>query len=182
MIPPTPGADPASRLFGWATPPDGAGPIGPDGLWPQKVDISFHDFIHALNPLHHVPGVGMIYRAVTGETIPMGMKIIGAGLFGGPMGVLTAALAGLVQELVRMGPDNSRPPTPVGMAECGTERPMDPVTPGTAPPGSYTTLATTLPEFLQPPPPPAGPARGLAAYATASQEWRNSQAFEKGLS
>ena len=51
------------------------------------------------------------------------------------------------------------------------------------------TLATTLPEFLQPtqfaagPPPGTAPdpSRGLAAYAAAAQEWRAAQAWEKGL-
>ena len=181
MIPPTPGADPASRLFGWATPPDGAGPIGPDGLWPTPVAGTFADVMRGLNPLHHVPVVGMIYRAVTGETIPATMRGVGAGLVGGPLGMLGAGLMGLVEEIVRMGPDLSRPAVPAGMSQTGAERPMDPVTPGEVPAGGYTTLATTVPEFLQPTQFAVGPARGLAAYASAAQEWRMGQMVEKGL-
>lgn len=189
MIPPTPGADPSSRLFGYATPPDGAGPIGPDQAWPVPVDVSFQDVMRGLNPLHHLPVVGTIYRAVTGETIPATMRVLGAGLAGGPMGMLGAGLFGLLEGIISMGPDRSRPPTPAGMAETGSERPMDPVTPGTLGKGEYTTLATTLPEFLQPiqlaggsaPGAAPDPNRGLAAYAAAAQEWRAAQAWEKGL-
>ena len=189
MIPPTPGADPSSRLFGYATPPDGAGPIGPDQAWPVAVDVSFSDVLHGLNPLQHLPVIGTIYRAVTGETIPTTMRVLGAGLLGGPLGMLGAGLFGLFEAVIGMGPDRTRPPTPAGMSETGSERPMEPVTPGTLRPGEYTTLATIVPEFLRPTQladgPPAGaspdPSRGLAAYAAAAQEWRNTQAWEKGL-
>jgi len=189
MIPPTPGANNASRLFGWATPPDGAGPIGPDGAWPIAVDAKFSDVLRGLNPLHHLPVIGTIYRAITGETIPTTMRVVGAGLVGGPLGMLGAGLFGLFEELLRMGPDTSRPPTPAGMAETGSERPMDPMTPGTLVAGAYTTLATTLPEFLEPtrlaegvvPGVTPDGSRGLAAYASAMQDWRAGQMFEKGL-
>jgi len=183
MIPPTPGADPASRLFGYATPPDGAGPIGPDGYWPQPIDVPFKDVLKALNPLHHVPVVGTIYRAVTGETIPAPLRILGAGIFGGPIGILGAALMSFAEALLTMAPDLSRPSAPAGMSATGSEAPMGAVTPGTMKPGEYTTLATTTPEFLQSPTQFAGDGqqRGLAAYQEAGQEWRRSQALEKGL-
>ena len=94
MILPTPGADPASRLFGYATPPDGAGPIGPDQLWPTAIHPSREEMMHALNPLHYVPVVGMIYRAATGETIPAPLRVLGAGITGGPVGMLLAGFGG----------------------------------------------------------------------------------------
>ena len=136
-------------MFGWATPPDGAGPLGPDQWWPTPSNITFDDVLHALNPLQHVPGVGMIYRAATGDTIPHPLRILGAGILGGPAGILGAALFGLVSELIQMGPDHSRPPVPAGFAMTGSEAGVEPVTPGTLPTGEYTTLATTQPEFLQ---------------------------------
>ena len=183
MIPPTPGPDPASRLFGYATPPDGAGPIGPDGYWPQPIDVPFSDVLKALNPLHHLPGIGTIYRAVSGETIPAPLRILGAGIFGGPLGILGAGIMNLAAEIFTMGPDLSRPSVPVGMAATGSEAPMSPVTPGTTQPGEYTTLATTTPEFLQSPTQFAGgnPQRGIAAYQQVAQEWQRTQALEKGL-
>ena len=183
MIPPTPGADPASRLFGYATPPDGAGPIGPDGYWPQPLDVPFSDVLKALNPLQHVPVVGTIYRATTGDTIPAPLQILGAGIFGGPIGILGAAVMSFVGALFTMGPDLSRPSVPAGMSATGSEAPMNPVTPGSLKQGEYTTLATTTPEFLQSPTQFAasGAQRGQAAYQMASQEWLRTQALEKGL-
>ena len=81
-----------------------------------------------------------------------------------------------------MGPDLSRPSVPAGMSATGSA-PMEPVTPGTLKPGEYTTLATTVPEFLQSPTQfaNANKQRGLAAYQEAGQEWQRTQALEKGL-
>lgn len=189
MIPPTPGADPASRLFGYATPPDGAGPIGPDQYWPQPIEVPFDQVLKGLNPLQHLPGVGMIYRAVSGEAIPAPMRILGAGIFGGPIGIMGAAVMSFVEALFTMGPDRSRPSTPAGMSETGSEAQMQPVSPGTMEPGQYTTLATVTPEFLQTPGSlqsatqfaEGDAARGVAAYQQVSREWAQTQAFEKGL-
>lgn len=185
MIPPIPGADPASRLFGYATPPDGAGPIGPDQHWPQAIDVPFDKVLSGLNPLHHLPGVGMIYRAVTGETIPAPMRILGAGVFGGPLGMLGAAVMGFAEALFTMAPDQSRAAAPAGMSATGSEASMATISPGDLGPGQYTTLATVVPEFLQGSTLFAGvgtpPERGVAAYQDAAQEWRRAEALEKGL-
>ncbi len=181
MILPTPGADPASRLFGYATPPDGAGPIGPDQLWPTAVTPSAEEMRHAMNPLQYVPVVGTIYRMVTGEQIPTTLKVMGAAATGGPISGLFAGFMGLIEGLLSMGPDRSRPSTPAGMAETGSEAGMSPVTPGTLGPGAYTTLATIAPEWMQAPTQFAEPARGTAVYQQASLEWQRAQALEKGL-
>ncbi len=46
----------------------------------------------AVNPLHHPPFVGMIYRAATGETVMSAFSILRAALAGRPvMGLTTAA-------------------------------------------------------------------------------------------
>ncbi len=181
MIPPTPGADPASRLFGYATPPDGAGPIGPDQLWPTPVTATPEEMRNALNPVHYLPGIGMIYRAATGEQIPTTIKVLGAGILGGPVGILLAGFTGVLMGILSMKPDTSRPAVPAGMSATGQEAGMSPVTPGTLAPGEYTTLATTAPEWLQSPVQLASPARGAAAYQQASLEWQRSQAWEKGI-
>ena len=145
--------------------------------------MPFKDALKALNPLHHVPVVGIIYRAVTGETIPAPLRILGAGIFGGPMGILGAALMSFAETLFSMAPDLSRPSAPAGMSATGSEAPMGAVTPGTLGPGEYTTLATVTPEFLQSPTQFAGGdvQRGLAAYQLAGQEWQRTQQLEKGL-
>ena len=181
MILPTPGPMDYTRLFGSAMPPDGAGTIGENGVWPQPLKVSRQEVVNGLNPLQHVPVVGMIYRAVTGQQIPTPMRVVGAGLIGGPLGMLGAAFMSLIEELIRMGPDLSRPSVPAGMSQTGSEAGMQPVTPGTLTGNAYTTLATTTPEFLTNPPDTMLAQRGASAYQSASAEYQRSQLWEKGL-
>lgn len=182
MIPPTPGPDPASRLFGMAAPPDGAGPIGPDTWWPQRVDPPPEQLEHAKNPLQYVPVVGTIYRAVTGEQIPITLQVAGAALTGGPVGALLAGFGGILMALLTMKPDLSRPALPAGMSGSA-ERGMEPVSPGALVQGAYTTLATSAPDWLQPPTLLAAhdTARGTATYRLAAQEYDRAQWLEKGI-
>lgn len=177
MILPAPGPLDVSRLSGAESTPDSA---GVSGGWPQPVEVSGEDFRHALNPLQHVPVVGMIYRAATDEQIPSTLRVLGAGLLGGPLGMIGAGLMSLFEELLRMGPDTSRPPVPAGMSMTGSESGVEPVTPGTLQDGQYTTLATTTPEFLDRPN-TAIAQNGAAAYQNAALEYQRSQFAEKGL-
>ena len=181
MIPPTPGPDPASRLFGYATPPDGAGPIGPDQLWPTAIHPSPEELKNSLNPLHYVPLVGMIYRAATGETIPVPLRVLGAAVTGGPLGALLAGFAGILEGLLSMKPDLSRPSVPAGMSATGSEIAMAPVTPGSLSGTDYVTLATSTPEWLDSSTRYADAVRGAGAYQLASLEWQRSEALEKGM-
>lgn len=50
----------------------------------------FGDFVDIINPLQHIPVVGMVYRKLTGDTISAPAQFMGGALFGGPVG---AALA-----------------------------------------------------------------------------------------
>ncbi len=127
---------------------------GPQGWMPGKAVFTVEEAKRALNPLQHLPVVGIIYQAATGETLPPPLKIAGsvvsAAIFGGPIGVLGAIFTSFVEELIRIGPDTSRPPVPEGMSETTGEAGVQPVTPGTTTePGGYTTLATTIPDFLE---------------------------------
>lgn len=170
-----------TRLFGTAMPPDRAGTIGENGAWPQRSTATKQEVINGLNPLHYVPVVGMIYRAVTGEQIPTTMRVAGAGILGGPAGMIGAAFMSLLEELIRMGPDQSRPPVPEGMSQTGSEAGVQPVTPGSLSGTQYTSLGTELPEFMQSAPNTALAQRGTAAYQSAAMEFDRSQAWEKGL-
>jgi hypothetical protein len=107
--------------------------------------------------------------------------VVGAGILGGPVGMLLSGFAGVLMGLLTMKPDTSRPPVPAGMSATGSEAGMAPVTPGTLAPGEYTTLATTAPEWLQSPILTASTTRAVAAYQQVSQEWQRTQALEKGL-
>jgi hypothetical protein len=82
----------------WAAPADGGPPLGPDEAAPIPGHITFDEFLRGLNPLHHVPVVGTIYRAITGETIPAPMRVLGGALFGGGVGMMIAAATAAVEE------------------------------------------------------------------------------------
>ena len=50
--------------------------------------FTFGDFLDIINPLQHIPVVGTIYRAITGDTMEAGSEIAGGALYGGPIGAL----------------------------------------------------------------------------------------------
>lgn len=152
----------------WSIPPD-MGAKHPDPNWPPKIDVPFSQVLSALNPLQHLPLIGRVYRATTGDTIPAPLRIAGGAMFGGPLGVLGAALGEFLAKLVSMGPDTTRPPVPEGMSVTGSEAGMQPVTPGTGPADGYTTLATAVPQWLRPSSPTelalvGDPRRGLPGF------------------
>jgi hypothetical protein len=65
---------------------------------PPSSDFSFDDFIDIINPLQHLPVVGMIYREITGDTIKPVAQIVGGGIFGGPIGAVSGTVNAVVQE------------------------------------------------------------------------------------
>ncbi|TCH98688.1 hypothetical protein EJV46_08930 [Roseococcus sp. SYP-B2431] len=78
-------------------PPDGGPALGPDEALPIPGEITFDDVLQGLNPLHHLPGVGIAYRAVTGADIHPAMRVLGAGILGGPLGMALAGVASAVE-------------------------------------------------------------------------------------
>ena len=77
-------------------PPDRGPELGPEEAIPIPGEMTFDEIVEGLNPLHHLPGVGMIYRAVTGTEIHPTMRALGAGLTGGALGM---ALAGVMSAI-----------------------------------------------------------------------------------
>jgi hypothetical protein len=73
-------------------------------------EIHFSDVLSALNPLQYLPGVGTIYRAVTGDVVPESLRVAGSmiagGLMGGPVGVAIAAASSLVQHVAHIDLDH----------------------------------------------------------------------------
>jgi hypothetical protein len=63
-----------------------------------KHDFSFHDFLDIINPLQHLPVVGTIYRAITGDEIKTPEKIAGDTIYGGPLGALSAVADAIYQQ------------------------------------------------------------------------------------
>ncbi len=64
--------------------PLGFQPFGKNGL-------SFLDLIDTVNPMHHIPIIGPIYRSLTGDILNPLPRIAGSALFGGPIGASLSA-------------------------------------------------------------------------------------------
>ncbi len=109
----TPGFARVSASPTAAPPPaPGGGLFGSDGF-------TFRDLIDLVNPLHHIPVVGQVYRRLTGDVIDPAMRIAGGALFGGPLGAAFAA-AGTVLDAALdegEGAPAAAPSRPVQVAE-----------------------------------------------------------------
>lgn len=77
--------------------------LGADEHVPVPGSLDFDAVLRALNPLHHLPGVGTIYRAATGERLNPALLVLGAGVLGGPIGMLSAAVFATIEEVTRLG-------------------------------------------------------------------------------
>ena len=73
-----------------ATPADSAGLFGDDGC-------GFDDLLDLINPLQHIPIVSTAYRALTGDDIAPGVRLMGGALFGGPIGLASAIVSTAVE-------------------------------------------------------------------------------------
>lgn len=58
----------------------------------------FADLLDIINPLQHIPIIGNIYRALTGDAINPAGRILGGALFGGPLGFMAGIGSTLVAE------------------------------------------------------------------------------------
>jgi hypothetical protein len=53
-------------------------------------DFSFHNLLAIVNPLQHIPVIGTLYRAITGDTIGAPERIAGDTLYGGLWGAISS--------------------------------------------------------------------------------------------
>lgn len=117
--------------------------------------FGFLDLIDVVNPLHHIPVIGRIYRKLSGDTINPVMRIGGGALFGGPLGAAFAASGLVLEQLVD---------------DAGAGRAMPPVDPGSsAAPGGWMVAASrpVRPEQRPPQSTPGGdPARLAETVST----------------
>jgi len=60
-------------------------------LW-KGASFSFHDLLDTINPLQHIPLIGTLYRWATGDEPGNVARIAGDGLYGGPFGLISAAI------------------------------------------------------------------------------------------
>ncbi len=61
-------------------------------------DLSFDDFIDLINPLHHLPFIGPLYREITGDKINPAVQVVGGAIFGGPVGMVSAVTQSIAEE------------------------------------------------------------------------------------
>lgn len=57
-------------------------------FWKDSSGPSFHDLLDAINPLQHIPIIGTIYRWATGDEPGNVARVIGDGIYGGPLGIV----------------------------------------------------------------------------------------------
>ncbi len=67
-------------------------------FWSSEEGPTFAEFLDIINPLHHLPVVSTIYRAITGDQISTGSRFFGGILFGGLGGAISAGVAALFEE------------------------------------------------------------------------------------
>lgn len=67
-----------------------------DRLWGTE-GFSFGALLDIVNPLQHIPIVGTVYRAMTGDSIGPAARIAGGTLFGGVIGLVASSLDSLVE-------------------------------------------------------------------------------------
>jgi len=68
-----------------------------DRIW-GKEGFSFGALLDVINPLQHIPIVGTVYRAITGDSIGPASRIAGSTLFGGVIGLIASSIDSLVEE------------------------------------------------------------------------------------
>jgi hypothetical protein len=99
------GARPAAVAGGGSSLDPGAEAVPGEGVG----ESTFEMLLRGLNPLHHLPVVGMIYRAVTGETVPGAERIavsaVTSAFIGGPLGILGTVVGMAAEEIWKMAMD-----------------------------------------------------------------------------
>lgn len=145
--------------------------------------FDFKDLLDIVNPLQHLPVVGTLYRALTGDALAPGPRILGGTLFGG-IGGFVASLANAVMEN-ETGSDLGDK----ALALFRGDGAPGPALAQTAPPAA--SLAAAAVETVQPEPgqiqsqlpdrktlpifagPPATPAKTAAAPAVPASDTEN---------
>ncbi len=115
---------------------DGKNFWGEDGF-------TFGDLIDLINPLHHIPIVGTIYRALTGDQIAPGARMAGGVLYGGALGLGAAVVAQIVEESTGKDPGAHIMATLTGDGEDDTAAPTQLAQAGPAAPSASPTEATS---------------------------------------
>jgi hypothetical protein len=139
---------PGDDMEGWS---ESVNKIEGGSFW-GKEGFSFRQALDTINPLHHLPVIGTIYRAITGETVTPGARIVGGMVFGGPLGLASAVVDSIVEDTT----GKSMGGHVVAALGIGSTEP--------APAAAATAIAAAAPAVAPTAPPAPAPAR----VATAS--------------
>jgi|GEM_PF-1787032 len=63
----------------------------------ENGEMEFGDLLDLINPLHHIPVVGTLYREMTGDTIRPHARVMGGMLYGGPVGLVAAGVNAVME-------------------------------------------------------------------------------------
>ena len=131
----------------------------------QTSDMSFGDFVDMINPLHHIPVVGTIYRAVTGDTIKPAAQVVGDIAYGGPIGGIASIFSAIIAQangrsiedsmLAAVGLGGEQPTVAVAQAQPAAAPPLAAASAAAAPTVSPAAMAVA-----QAPQPAAQPVSG----------------------
>ncbi len=98
---------------------DGFKLFGDDGF-------TFLDFLDIINPLHHIPIIGTLYRHFSGDEIDPGSRVLGGTLFFGPLGTVASIGDVLIRDATgkdlgqhAMAMFDQQTPRPSEVAEAG---------------------------------------------------------------
>lgn len=80
------------------TVPQPAGNVQPAAQQVSDDGMSFWDFLDVVNPLQHIPVVNTLYRELTGDQIKPSTQMMGGVLFGGPVGLVSAAFSSMIEQ------------------------------------------------------------------------------------
>ncbi|MGH6718609.1 MAG: hypothetical protein ACREER_04775 [Alphaproteobacteria bacterium] len=94
--------------------------------------FGFADLLDIVNPLQHLPVIGMLYREWTGDEISGPARILGDTLFGGPLGLIVGVIESIIESTTgetvgahlyaaAFGGDEPAPPPPVALASAAPE-------------------------------------------------------------
>ncbi len=64
----------------------------------EAQELSILDLVDIINPLQHIPILSGLYRDLTGDTISPVAKVIGGGIFGGPLGLIAATFDASIKQ------------------------------------------------------------------------------------
>ncbi len=66
----------------------------------SEEEFGFLDFLDIVNPLQHIPIVSTIYQHLAGDTIKPAANVLGAALFGGPVGAAGSIAMTVASEIM----------------------------------------------------------------------------------